>query len=443
MTTSQLRKKIGLWGFYGFGNLGDAAIQQAVIQNIRERLPKAEIYGICLSPDDTKNRYDIPAFPIYRGRILLQTNGLGESGKQPDQSLKTDKYQSIKLVLRKIPPVDYLVKTLWVLREELRFLWKMYRFEKELDVLIISGSGALDDTWQGRWKRPFALFRWALLARLNRIQLIFMSVGATSLTSTLGRFFAKYALSMASYRSFRDTYSQDLAKRIGVKGGNLVFPDLAYSLEVGQYRTRANTDRITVGIGPIPYCDPRSWPDKNSNVYKNYIHQLSSIVSWLVEEEGHNVVFIVGEMHMDPTAIADVRAALKGGNRKSTGSVMQENILTADDLMGQFAKTDFVVTSRFHGVLLPYLLEKPVLALSYDKKIDNLMEAAGQSQYCLDINHFDLQSFVKTFTHLKTNRDAIVAKLRAQNVLNRTALKAQYDRVLKSLSTNDRCFANK
>ena len=37
-------KKIGLLGPYGYGNLGDAAIQQAMIEHIHRYHPDAKVY---------------------------------------------------------------------------------------------------------------------------------------------------------------------------------------------------------------------------------------------------------------------------------------------------------------------------------------------------------------------------------------------------------------
>lgn len=47
--------------------------------------------------------------------------------------------------------------------------------------------------------------------------------------------------------------------------------------------------------------------------------------------------------------------------------------------------TEIVVTSRFHGVLLSQLHEKPVLAISYHKKIDCLMDDTGQGDFVVPI----------------------------------------------------------
>ena len=49
---------------YTGGNLGDGAIQEAVIWNIRRRFPDAAISGITLNPADTVERHRIPSYPI-------------------------------------------------------------------------------------------------------------------------------------------------------------------------------------------------------------------------------------------------------------------------------------------------------------------------------------------------------------------------------------------
>jgi polysaccharide pyruvyl transferase WcaK-like protein len=48
----------------GWGNLGDAAIMAAAIDQIRARQPDAEVVAITLNPIDTQQRHGIPAFGI-------------------------------------------------------------------------------------------------------------------------------------------------------------------------------------------------------------------------------------------------------------------------------------------------------------------------------------------------------------------------------------------
>ena len=57
-------KTIGLLDHMGYGNLGDAAIQEAVIANIKKRVPNARLVGFSYIPDDTMKRHGIPCHPI-------------------------------------------------------------------------------------------------------------------------------------------------------------------------------------------------------------------------------------------------------------------------------------------------------------------------------------------------------------------------------------------
>src|SRR6516225_6955010 len=60
------RMVIGVLDHMGYGNLGDAAVQESVIANIRKRLPNAQLVGFSLVPDDTLRRHGIPSYPILR-----------------------------------------------------------------------------------------------------------------------------------------------------------------------------------------------------------------------------------------------------------------------------------------------------------------------------------------------------------------------------------------
>src|SRR5215471_3712968 len=67
MTPPLSELRIGIFSPMGTGNLGDEATVAAVIQNIKQRFPAAQIYGICFNPADTQMRHNIPAFPARRG----------------------------------------------------------------------------------------------------------------------------------------------------------------------------------------------------------------------------------------------------------------------------------------------------------------------------------------------------------------------------------------
>ena len=196
-------KKIGLLGPYGYGNLGDAAIQQAMIQHIRCYHPDAEVYGFSLNPRDTERRHGIPSYSISR------------------------EFETPEWVKRHVPQkvrdnsvVRWLVRIAVKLPAEFVLTAKAIRALRGFDLLIVSGGGQLDDYWGGPWWHPYTLLKFAVIARLAKIEYVFVSVGAGPLDASLSRFFVRKALSLASYRSYRDEDSKRFIQRIGFANDN-------------------------------------------------------------------------------------------------------------------------------------------------------------------------------------------------------------------------------
>jgi hypothetical protein len=75
---------------------------------------------------------------------------------------------------------------------------------KGSEMLIVPGTGLLTDAYGLLGWGPYNLMKWTLAARLRGCRVLFVSVGAGPLYSTLGRFCMRFALALADYRSFRD-----------------------------------------------------------------------------------------------------------------------------------------------------------------------------------------------------------------------------------------------
>ncbi|HEX4921643.1 MAG TPA: polysaccharide pyruvyl transferase family protein, partial [Candidatus Bathyarchaeia archaeon] len=97
------------------------------------------------------------------------------------------------------------------------------------------------------------------------------------------------------------------------------------------------------------------------------------------------------------------------------------------DLLTEMSGFDFVVTSKFHGVVFSHLLAKPVIALSYHNKIDDLMRPVGHSHHCLNIETFDDECLKRAFTSLVEEDQDLKSKFRQTTNSYSNSLKTQFD----------------
>jgi polysaccharide pyruvyl transferase WcaK-like protein len=425
-------KNIGLMGPWGYENLGDAAIQEAMLQNISKYCPSAKIYGFSLIPEDTEKRHGIISFPISR----VASKDKWWQGENPSSLIigltkVANKLKSIpNSLIRKIGLV--LIAT----PLEILALMRAAKQLKDVELLIVSGGGQLDDYFGGAWEQPYTLFVWGILAKLSKTKFFFVSVGAGPINASLSKLFIKAALGLANYRSYRDEDSKKyIAKVVGFRKNDPVHPDLAHSLSVEQYQNKSAQTRsqLIIGINPMSYFDPRVWPEKNPSIYYGYLHKLATFVTWLIQKQ-YTILFFPGEVFGDVPVIKDLKTILnERGVISVEGQIIEEPIVSLNELMHQLSRTDLVIASRLHSILLSQLLNKPVLSISYHRKIDMLMKDRKQEGYCLPIDRFEVEELQEKFTALEANRKLIKQQLAKRTQDYKTALDKQYELLFKNL----------
>ena len=414
--------KIGLLDHMGYGNLGDAATQESLIANIRARVPGAEILGFSLNPDDTRQRHHIPCYSITHWHP-----GLNKS--EPTKKDVRNTKRLIKSILKKIPILSGVA--LWVqnLAREFVHLARSFKVLRSLDSLIIAGGGQLGELWRGPWSHPYNVFKFSVLTKLANRKLLFVNVGAGPLNSSLSQTFIRWSVWMADYVSFRDIQSQSLVCRTGVRRQTFVFPDSVYALDVSEYKNGnpEKAERPLVGLNPIGFCDPRIWPKPDVYAYSRYLDKLAALSLWLLSRN-YRIRIFSGEVSVDLYALEDLKGRLLNSLSLAEVSEMcippSENV---EELLAEMSTFDFILTSKFHGVVFSHLLEKPVIALSYHNKIDDLMRAVGCSRYCLNIESFETESVESALTLLVEDAQEVKSKCRQTTGSYSQALKGQFD----------------
>jgi polysaccharide pyruvyl transferase WcaK-like protein len=402
--------RIALLHHTGGGNLGDDASLASVLHNIKQRWPQASVAAFSMNPGDTQRRHGIPAYPLRRhtwGSESAAEDSKGASGLT--QWFRTTRNPAVRL------PRAVL--------SEAAFLLKCRRRIEDFDLLILAGGGQLTER-SGPWAFPYAILSWLLIAKSAGKRCILLNVGAGPLTRKLARRFARYALEIADYVSFRDEDSLALAREIGFRGESQVFPDNVYALEVPACSARGPERGPVVGIAPMDYPVDPPFDDNREAVYQDLISRLATFGS-ILASQSYSIALFGTDVGADPAAIRDLGAKLESEHRVVAAA--NPDPVSVDDLLRQMAALDYVVTCRFHGVVFAHLLNKPVLAISPHAKVTSLMEALGLAEYCVDIRSFDPAVLAKIFDRMVRNRSDIQARMAATAGKFREQLNAQFD----------------
>jgi len=438
MDTSQART-IALLSPCGWGNLGDAAIVDAVIGQIRARVSEAKFIGITLNPEDTVRRHGIPAVGLHSsssaGYVVGSAGSLCgidfpslpplKSGKIEDAPMlsKPDKARSEGLWTRLSRPLRL---PLYLLKRKTLHILRSYRILKNVDWLIVSGGGQLDDYWGGSWGHPYALFKWGTLARLTRTRFMILGVGTGSLKNVVSKTLIWQALNLAEFRSFRDSGSKDMVRFARVTRSDPVGPDLAFGLNVDQYRRpiAARKGSLRVGVSPIAYLHPKIWPEKNATEYAKYVQKMATFVKELIKL-GHQVVFFTSE-GADEIPVTGILELLDSESGLGAATTRQE-VKSVESLLKLLSELDLVVASRLHSVLLSCLMECPTLALGYERKVLALMQDLTLADYMCDISLVDNPELIASFRRLLSQQEQVRQSLQRTNEANRRVLEEYFD----------------
>src|SRR5262249_16099120 len=141
--------KVGLYGVFGAGNLGNECTLQSVIEQILQHQPDAQLLCFCTNPSDVRIRHDIPAFPSEAGD--RRAGNRSEPG-----GLRARLMRIFRITVRRVP----LELVHWV---------KSLRAVSRMDMLIVAGTGVVSDYLCGPVGWPYDIFKLSTLAALCRV----------------------------------------------------------------------------------------------------------------------------------------------------------------------------------------------------------------------------------------------------------------------------------
>ena len=373
---------IALFGLFGCGNFGNDGSLEAMLNLLRRVRPDARLTCICANPDLIRDRFDVSVLPIS-GAHVADAHGHHVGGRA-----------------RKIV-------------EKLYDVISTIRYARKFDLVLIPGTGILDDFGDRPKGMPWNILRWCLASRLLGAKVAFVCIGAGPIGHPLSRWMMKTAARLAHHRSYRDMLSKDFMTGIGLKSStDPVFADLAFGLPPPLHRERPDAERLVVGVGVMSYYGWYSFAEAGAETHRRYIDKLARFVRHVLGR-GHRVRLLIGET-ADDGAVKTLMLRLLS----QSPAIAEEDLVEAlasslHDVMRQMQETDVIVATRYHNIVCALKLAKPTISLGYSKKNDVLMAQAGLGAYCHYIESFEVDQLIEQFESISAQRTQCADAVRA------------------------------
>jgi polysaccharide pyruvyl transferase CsaB len=307
-------------GFYGYNNLGDEAILESIVQQVRQFAPEAELVALSGSPLQTAARLGIRA--VHRmafGAIAQELRGAD---------------------------------------------------------LFISGGGSLLQDVTGLGSVPYYLGL-VKMAQLFGVKTMFLGQGIGPLNLPTSRWMVGQVAKKADVLTVRDKASRELLARCGVPMERITLtadPVLALApapdAEVDALWTQLGLDpaKPTFGIAIRPWSD---W-------FERQLKSFSAVLAQQATQWDAQILLLPFHRPDDETLHEELGYCLETrpeAHRPKVATLTEH--LPPAQMMGLLGRLDLLVGMRLHALIMGAASAVPSIGLVYDPKVQAFADLAG------------------------------------------------------------------
>lgn len=309
--------KFVISGYYGFGNLGDECVLQAIISHLREASPGCEILVLSGDPDDTRRAYGVRSIHRYAVRGIAR--------------------------------------------------------ELETASLFISGGGSLFQdvtSFRSIW---YYLGMVGLALSLG-VPVMVYAQGIGPFRSRISQIVTRRFLNRCDVITVRDEQSRKALEALAINRPSIhVVADPVFGLDFRELQIRADwrPDRLggrpgskfRIGIAP------REW-----NGSGRYRRAIAEAASRLIKDFDADCVLMPFHHAVDDKICHEISAEITG---KSGKPAPVSQCRSPEEVMAKIQELDLLIGMRLHSLIMAANSGTPFIAISYDPKIEALTAELG------------------------------------------------------------------
>lgn len=308
------RIKIGISGSYGGMNLGDEAILQSIIAQLRSSLPEVDITVFSRNPEDTLKRQNV------NRSIEIRNLSANEA------------------------------------KAEI----------KELDLFILGGGGILYDAHAREYLRE------VVIAKENSVPVFVYAIGTGPLEKSSIQEFVRDALNHVDIITVRERGAQRVLESIGIKKEIIVTADPALLIKPEPLPDgaliREQLDKKQKLVGMSVREPGVAAPDIDENIYHAL---LANAADFIVDRLDASVIFI--PMEHKKLDLQHSHAVMSQMLKPQNAWVLKDDY-TPGQMLTIMSKLDFAVGMRLHFLIFAALQKIPFVALPYSSKVGGFLE---------------------------------------------------------------------
>ncbi|MEE3381633.1 MAG: polysaccharide pyruvyl transferase CsaB [Succiniclasticum sp.] len=302
-------------GYYGFNNAGDEALLTAILQALEAVDPETGITVISGNPIDTKIRHHVHAVQRFHAGHILQALS-------------------------------------------------------EADLLISGGGSLLQDVTS----KKSLLYYLAVIAtaKLKGCKVMLFAQGIGPIRNSLMRFLTKIVCRHADAITVRDADSAEELQRLGIPPEKVqVTADCVLTLEPADKKAGR---RILEKAGldpekPILGISVRTWPDN-----MHCLQQLATAAAALSEKHDAQVAILPLQYSMDYETCDLLKNFMP---RTKQPVVLLHQHFSTEEFLSIIGNFHLLVAMRLHALIFAAIMQVPLLAVSYDPKVDAFVKSVG------------------------------------------------------------------
>lgn len=338
--------KILISGYYGFNNIGDESILTAIISSLKEGIEDIDITVLSKDPQLTKKNHEVNA--VNR-------------------------------------------KNLFTIIKEVR----------KCDLLISGGGSLLQDVTSNRSIVYYLAV--ILIGILFDKKVMIYSQGIGPINNSFNKYLTKKILDKVDYMTLRDKRSKKVLEDMNIENKSIIIaadPVIGIkkrNLELGrEILKEVNSEGIK---SPLIGFALRG-RDRDENLIK----VISEAADEIIEETGGSVVFIPFHHGEDLNVLKEIEEKMKNK------ALFLKDKYELDEMLSIVGNLDLLVGIRLHSLIFSAIMNVPMVAISYDPKVDYFMESINEPVFC-DIQDLNKESLTNEIREKLKNKEEYKARL--------------------------------